>query len=132
MGHYNRPGTRYYVNSASRARQHRAACVEDNVVGTAQKQKQPTSDVGLAGNAQTTIAVGEPFVIICKGVVKVPFVAGFAKGDPVWINITNDVLTEADPGGGNGRKFGRVVEIQGQRGTETGFARVDLDMKDSF
>lgn len=132
MGHYNRPGTRYYVNAASRARQHRAACVEDNVVGTAQKQKQPTSDVGFTGSAQTTIALAEPFAIVCTGIVKVPYVATAAKGSTVWINVTNDALTLVDPGAGNGRKFGRVVEIQGQRGTETGFMRVNLDMKDSF
>lgn len=127
---YNRPGTRYYVNAATRQRNHGAPCVEDGVVGIAQKQKAVSSAAGLVQPA--VIAAAEPFVIICKGVVRVPFVAASVKGSTVWMNVTNDALTLTDPGGGNGRKFGRVVEIAGQRGTETAMMRVDLDMKDSF
>lgn len=127
---YNRPGSRYYVNAATRQRNHNAVCVEDNVVGVAQKQKSVAGDQGLAN--QAVILAAEPFVIVCKGIVKVPFVAASVKGSTVWINVTNDALTLADPGGGNGRKFGRVVEIAGQRNTQTGFMRVDLDLKDSF
>jgi hypothetical protein len=127
---YNRPGARYYVNAATRQRNHGDPCVEDNMVGVAQKQKQPSSTIALA--SYKVIAVGESHVIINKGVVRVPFVAGAVKGSTVWINITNDAITLTDPGAGNGRKFGRVVEIAGQRATETGFMRVDLDAKDSF
>lgn len=126
---YNRPGGRFYANS-SLARVHGQACQESNYVGVAQKQKQPASDQGLS--VQANIAVAEPFCIITKGIVTVPFVATSVKGSTVWINVTNDVLTLTDPGGGNGRKFGRVHEIQGQRATPTGFMRVDLDAKDSF
>lgn len=128
---YNRPGTRYYVNSATRQRNHGDPCVEDGfAVGVAQKQKQPAATAALS--AAAVIAAAEAFVIICKGIVRVPFVAGAVKGSTVWINNTNDALTLADPGSGNGRKFGRVVEIAGQRGTGAGFMRVDLDAKDSF
>lgn len=127
---YNRPGTRYIVNASTRQRNHGDPAVEDNVVGIVNKQKQPASTAALATYKQ--IAVAEPCVMIVKGVVRVPFVAGAVKGSTVWLNATNDVLTLVDPGAGNGRKFGRVVEIAGQRATETGFMRVDLDMKDSF
>lgn len=127
---YNRPGARYYVNASSILRLHGDACVEDNVVGVANKQKQPLVTAGLT--AYNQIQVGEPFAIINKGIVKVPTVGGAVKGSTVWINVTNQVLTLTDPGAGNGRKFGRVVEIAGQRGTQTGFMRVDLDAKDSF
>jgi hypothetical protein len=127
---YNRPGTRYYVNAATRQRNHGDPAVEDNVVGISQKQRQPSAAAALT--SYRVIAAAESFVIICKGIVRVPFVAASVKGSTVWINVTNDALTLADPGGGNGRKFGRVVEIAGQRGTEVGFMRVDLDAKDSF
>jgi hypothetical protein len=129
MPHYNRPGTRYYVLGATKAMVHGAPCVEDGIVGTAQKTKQPNSAAGLAGGVQQAIGIGEPFTIVCKGIVKVPFVAGFAKGDPVYITAATNALTETAAGN---VKFGRVVEIQGQRGLESGFARIDLDMKDSF
>lgn len=133
MGNYNRPGTRYYT-TATKAVLHKGAVVEDNIVGVAQKTKQPLSSQGIGGSPdpQVNIPIGETFTIVCAGIVKVPFVATSVKGSTVWINITNNALTLTDPGAGNGRKFGRVVEIQGQRGTETGFMRVNLDAKDSF
>jgi hypothetical protein len=127
---YNRNGTRYYVLSASRQRVQGAPAVEDSVVGVVQKQVQPKGDVGLS--VQAIIAAAEPCVIVCKGIVQVPFVATSVKGSTCWIHATTDALSVADPGAGNGRKFGRVVEVQGQRGTPTGFMRVDLDSKDSF
>lgn len=127
---YSRPGLRYPVNASTRQRNHGDPAVEDNIVGIVNKQKQPSSTAALSSYKQ--IAVAEPCVMIVKGIVRVPFVATAVKGSTVWINVTNDVLTLVDPGAGNGRKFGRVVEIAGQRATETGFMRVDLDMKDSF
>jgi hypothetical protein len=131
MGHYNRPGTRYYVTAATKAVLHGKPCTEDGVVGTAQKQKQPLSSAGIGGSPdpQVNIPVGEAFAIVCKGIVKVPFLTGAAKGDALYIIAATNVLTETAAGN---LKFGRVVEIQGQRGTETGFMRVDLDMKDSI
>lgn len=127
---YNRPGARYYVSSATRQRNHGDPAYEDGRSGIAQKQKTVPSTSALS--AARVIAAAEAFVIIVKGVVRVPFVAGAVKGSTVWINITNDVLTLADPGGGNGRKYGMVTEIAGQRATEAGFMRVDLDARDSF
>lgn len=123
---YNRPGTRYYVNAAAAQINHGDPAIADSVVGVAQKQKQPSSTAALS--AAAVIAVGEPYVIICKGVVRVPFVAASVKGSPVYITA-GGVLTLTSAGN---TKFGRVVEIAGQRGTTTGFMRVDLDMKDSF
>lgn len=126
---YNRPGSRYYT-TATVAHNHGDACHEDNVVGVAQKQKTPSSTAALSTYQQ--IGIGESFVIVCKGIVKVANVTSAVKGSTVWIHATTQALTLTDPGGGNGRKFGRVVEIAGQRGVESGKMRVDLDMKDSF
>jgi Uncharacterized conserved protein (DUF2190) len=131
VANYNRPGTRYYVNAATKAVLHAAPVVEDNVVGVAQKQKQPLSSVGIGGapNPQINIPVGEAFAIVCKGIVQVPYVATAAKGTPIYITATNNTLSLTAAGN---VKYGRVVEIQGQRGTPTGFMRVDLDSKDSI
>jgi hypothetical protein len=133
MPPYERPGRRHYA-TAIRALSHGAPCVVDEFVGVASKQKQPLSSAGLGGtpNPQINIPIGEQFVIVEAGIVLVPYVATAAKGSTVWINVTNDALTLTDPGAGNGRKFGRVEEIQGQRNTPTGFMRVNLDRKDSF
>lgn len=127
MPHYNRPGTRYYA-TAVRELTHKDPCVVNGIVGTAQKQKAPAAGAAI-GAAQTTIAVGEDFVIVCKGIVEVPYVATAAKGSPIYIDDTNDTLTLTATAN---VKFGLVVEIQGQRGTPTGFMRVDLDKKDTF
>lgn len=126
---YDRPGARFYT-VATKAVQHGAPCTEENVSGTAIKQKAPGATAALS--THQTIAIGEAFAIKNKGIVEVPAVAGVIPGDTVWINATNNVLTEADPGVGNGRKYGRCVEVAGDRGTPTGRMRVDLDAKDSF
>jgi hypothetical protein len=74
---------------------HGDPAIEDNVVGVAQKQKQPSSTAALS--AATVIAIGEPYVIICKGVVRVPFVATCVKGTPLYITAAG-VLTVTAPG----------------------------------
>jgi len=62
--------------------------------------------------------------------VQVNTVAGFAKGDAVYITAATGVLTETSAGN---VKFGRVVEVVGDgRGVPTGKVRIDLDAKDSF
>jgi hypothetical protein len=92
---YNRPGTRYYVNAAAAALNHGDPAIADGVVGVAQKQKQPSATAALS--AATVIAIGEPYVIICKGVVRVPFVATCVKGTPLYITAAG-VLTVTAPG----------------------------------
>ena len=122
-----RPGAGHYT-TATKVVAHGAPCVEDGqIVGVAIKQKAAGWSAGLA--AQSSIAIGEPFHIRTKGIKQVPFVTGAVTGSSVYINVTNNALTLTDPGAGNGRRYGRVVEIQGQRGCPTGFMRVDLDQK---
>jgi predicted RecA/RadA family phage recombinase len=134
MPNYNRPGTRYYA-SATKAVTHGAPVVENGVVGVAQKQKQPLSSVGIGGspNPQVNIPIGEAFAIVNKGIVQVPYVGAAAKGTPVYITAASNALTLTGPGAPpTTYKYGVVVEVQTQRGTPTGFMRVDLDLKDSF
>lgn len=129
----NRPGRIKYV-TATKTTTHGAPCAESNFVGVAVKQTAPSWST--AYSAQQTIAIGEKFAIIAKGYVEVDSaiagLAGAVKGDTVWINNTNNALTLTDPGAGNGRKYGRVSELAGQRGGATNRLRVDLDSKDSF
>jgi len=100
----------------------------NNEVGIAVKQKERGWDQGLANRA--IIDVGEKFWLVKKGIVQVNTVAGFAKGDAVYITAATGVLTETSAGN---VKFGRVVEVVGDgRGVPTGKVRIDLDAKDSF
>jgi hypothetical protein len=126
---YERPGAGHYT-TATKAVTHGQLTVEDNIVGVAIKQKAAGWAAGLA--AQNAIGIGESFHIRTQGIRQVAFVASAVKGSTVWIHVTTNAVTLTDPGSGNGRKVGRVREIQGQRGCPTGFMRVDLDDKDSF
>lgn len=127
---YSRPGYMKYV-TATKAVLHGALATESQFVGVAVKQKAPSAGAG-SGTPQKQIEIGEAFALISKGEVQVAAVGGIVKGDPVYINATNNAVTEADPGAGNGRKVGRCTAVAGERGTPTGFMRVDLDAKDTL
>jgi hypothetical protein len=122
----NRPGRMAYV-TAGAARTHGAPVTESNFVGVAVKQRARGWDSTVA--QQSTIDNGEPYAIIVKGKVLVDNVAGFAKGDAVYITAATGVLSETSAGN---VKFGRVTEIPAERGTPAGKAWVDLDLKDSI
>jgi predicted RecA/RadA family phage recombinase len=130
---YNRPG-RSYPTVATQAWVHGLPCIEQGVPGVAVKQQEPGFGIGPAFTGVTpnvafkAIAIGEKFLIIDKGIVQVPTVAGFAKGDTIYIT-TAGVLTETASGNS---KFGKVVEVAGERGTPTGYVRIDLDLKSLF
>lgn len=126
---YERPGQGHYT-TATKATTHNALVVEDAVVGIAVKQKSVSWQAGLS--AQNQIAIGEAFHIRTKGVRQVPFVAGCVKGTPLYIVTATNAATTTAQTAPTGYKVGRVVEVQGQRGTPTGQMRVDLDLKDSF
>lgn len=120
----NRPG-RIYYDTAATTHLHGAPVVYHGFAGIAVKQKHVSHTEGTGDNVQTTIQNGEDFAIIVKGVVEVPTVSGAAKGDLLYIT-SGHVLTESS--GGN-TAFGRVTEVAGERGTATGYQRVDLDHK---
>lgn len=123
----NRPGNMFYtVNSTGSGITHGAPCLSEGRVGVSVKQKAPAWSAGFS--SQKVIANGEDFAMIVKGIVEVAEVAGFAVGDAVYITAGN-VLTEVKTGN---TKYGRVVEIEGERGTPTNKVRIDLDAKDSF
>jgi hypothetical protein len=130
---YSRPGYMKYVAAATKAVVHGDPCVELNFVGVAVKQKKPSSGAASGTAAQKTVAIGEPFAIIAKGVVQVPNtgagVAAANVGDPIYIIPASNLLTTTASGN---TKFGRLNEKAGSRGTPTGKCRVDLDDKDSF
>jgi hypothetical protein len=123
---YERPGAGYYA-TATKVVNHSAPVTEDGVVGVAVKQKAPKWDAGSATQAQ--IAIGESFHIRTKGIKQVPFVAGATKGVPVYIVAASNALTLTAAGN---LKYGRVVSLPGERGTPSGYMRVDLDAKDSY
>jgi hypothetical protein len=127
---YNRPGPGVYVTNGGTALTHGQVCSHSSgFVGVAVKQKaRPWSD-GVA--TQATIDPNEAFFLVTKGIVQVSNadagIAAAAKGTPVYINATNNlVLATGSP------KFGRIVEVAGSRGVPTGRVRIDLDAKDSF
>lgn len=124
---YNTTGKIFYTtNTTNGTLNHGQPVVSEGVAGVAVKQGIPAWDTAVASLA--VIADDEDFAIISKGQVQVPEVAGFGVGDEVYITSGN-VLTES--GTGNA-KFGRVVAVEGERGTPTNHVRIDLDAKDSF
>lgn len=130
---YQRPGNVVYVvNGSGGVYLHGQAVIETrdtgSEIGIAIKQKPAHWSDGLA--AQNQIQVGEPYIIIRRGVVSVPDGgANFADGDPVYITSGN-ALTKTS--GGN-TKFGRVVELPADgRGVPAGQVRVNLDERNSF
>lgn len=125
---YNRPGFAKYVkNTTGSALKHGQPFTDGTFVGVAVKQKAGHWQDGLT--TQTQIAPEEAFMILTKGVVEVPTVSGLAVGDKVWIKTADMTLTETE---GSNVKFGRVLEVAGERGTPAGKVRIDLDRKDSF
>jgi len=127
---YKRPGESKYVTNETGANLAHGAPFVDKTkafVGIAVKQKAVGFAEGMA--AQNVIVDDEEFLLIVKGVVQVATVSGFAVGDDVWIDPDDNKLTETTT---ENVKFGRVVEIAGERGTPTGMVRIDLDAKDSF
>jgi hypothetical protein len=129
---YERPGERHYA-TATKAVAHGLPVVEGGVVGVAIKQIAPPAGTGLTDPLNTTIQIGEKFVIDVKGIVEVPNtgpgMAAAVKGTPVYIVAADNTLTTTGPAGG---KFGRVTELPGERKTPTGYCRVNMDMRDSF
>jgi len=114
----------YVTNGSGDTYDHGLPVVEGNFVGVTVKQKAASWDAGLA--AQSLIADNEEYFIITKGEVQVANVAGFAKGDAVYITAAN-VLTETDSGN---TPFGRVTETTSDnRGVPIGQVRIDLDVK---
>lgn len=118
------PGRMYYA-VATKSTQHGAPCVEDGVAGVAVKQKAPSATTALS--THRTIAISERFAIIAKGIVQIPAEAGFAKGDNLYINPTNNDVSETDDA--TTVPLGKIVEVAGDRGVPTGSVRVDLDFK---
>jgi hypothetical protein len=106
---------------------HGGPATEKGFVGVAVKQKAAGWNTTTV--EQNKIAKGEKYFLITKGIVQVPEVAGFAVGDPIYIIAAENKLTETV---GSNLKFGRVVEIENERGTPANKVRIDLDAKDSF
>jgi hypothetical protein len=126
---YNRPGPGVYVTNGGTALNHGAPAVVANFVGVAVKQRTPPWTQGFQTPA--VIAANEPFFLITKGVVQVPNgpITANVKGDPIYIVAATGALTATSAGN---VKFGRIVEVAGQRGTPANSVRIDLDTKDSF
>jgi hypothetical protein len=130
---YQRPGNSVYVtNASSGIYLHGQPVIETRdtgaEVGIAVKQKPAHWSDGLA--AQNQIQVGEPYLILRRGVVQVADGgANFHDGDPVYITSANALTKTATAN----TKFGRVVEVPTDgRGVPTGFVRVNMDERNSF
>ena len=128
---YNRPGDiEYATNSSGGNLTHGQPVIQSNWVGVAIKQKAPAWDAAPAAGA--TIANGEDFAIIVKGIVQVPNtgsgVAAAVRGDAIYITSANALTTTS---AGN-TAYGRVADTAGVRGTPTGYVRIDLDARDSL
>lgn len=117
----------YTTNSTGDVIAAGAPVTEEGVVGVAVKQKTPSWDSAVATHVE--IADDEDFAILTHGVVEVDTVAGFAVGDPVYIDASDNSLTETAT---DNIPFGRVVEVAGERGTPTGKVRINLDFKDNI
>lgn len=122
---YKRPGEGVYV-TATKEVLHGKPSTENGFVGVAVKQKAAGWNSVVADASK--ILVGEKFFLITKGIVQVDAVEGFAVGDPTYIKAADNTLNETN----TNLKFGRVVEVAGQRGTPAKKVRINLDMKDGF
>jgi len=126
MAYWAKGRMHYVLNGISSSTlKHLQPVKVDNKVGIAIKQKAPNVTEGIT--ALTTIAKNEGFVMLVKGVTQVPVgeIATPAKGDLVYITSENK-LTKTK---GENSVFGEVVELAGERGTPTGYLRIDLDQK---
>jgi predicted RecA/RadA family phage recombinase len=125
---YNRPGAgTHVVNDTAGILTHNQPAALQGFVGVVVKQKATKWSDGLV--AANQIQIGEKCWLITKGIVQVDNVAGFAKGDPVYITAGN-VLTETAT---SNTKFGKVIEVVGDgRSVPSGKVRISLDAKDSF
>lgn len=128
---YNRPGPGVYVKNTEQSGTltHGQPVSQNNFVGVAVKQKTRGWKEGY--DVQAVIADDEDFFIITKGIVQVANtgISSAAKGDAVYIDSSNNLTAGAT--GGNDR-FGRIVEVAGERGTPAGKVRIDLDAKDTI
>lgn len=122
---YNRPGPGVYVTNGATAINHGQPTTVANFVGVAVKQKARGFDQPLSN--QAVIDPGEQFFLITKGVVQVSNagLTAAVKGDEVF--IAAGALAASGT-----VKFGRIVEVAGERGTPLNKVRIDLDAKDSF
>ncbi len=121
----HKSGGHFYC-TATKAVRHGAPCIEQNVKGIAVKQKDPGYLGAFAD--RNLVAISEQFMILHKGQVEVDTVAGFAKGELVYIIAATNVLTESAAGN---VPYGRIVEVAGERGCPTGKVRIDLDEVDA-
>lgn len=125
---YQRPGNSVYVtNGSSGVYLHGQPVLEGSEAGIAVKQKPAHWSDGLA--AQNQIQVGEPYLILRRGIVQVANTGSFTKGQALYITSANALTGTAT----SNTKFGRVVEVPTDgRGVPTGFVRVNLDERNSF
>ena len=123
---YNRPGRSIRVQNteASAALTHGQPVSEGSFVGVAVKQVAPGFDSVIAD--ATTIADDELYLIVNKGIVQVDTVAGFAKGDLIYLVTATNALTET---ASSNIPFGTVTEVENSNGTPAGKVRIDLDLK---
>lgn len=127
---YSRPGyVSYHV--ATKQVTHGNPCIEDGIPGVAIKQQEQSWTLGIA--SRNVIAVSESFAILDKGVVQIPasLLGGATKGMAVYIATADNTLSNT--AGGGKVKFGVVDSLAGDnRGTPTGFIRVNLDMRNTL
>jgi hypothetical protein len=125
---YNRPGPGVYVTNGGSPITHGTPQVNAGFVGVAVKQAGRKWLDSYAIQAQ--IDAAEPYFLITKGVVQVANtgISANVKGDPIYITAAGALSATST----SNSKFGRIVEVSGQRGTPTGKVRIDLDTKDSF
>lgn len=109
-----------------------------NLRGIALKQKAPAYDAPLTGaTGQTAIAASEQFYLKDKGECRVRLsdhagITATAIGDLVYITNAGALTSTV----GTNATFGRIVEngtlqpgTQVNRGTGTGFVRIDMDRR---
>jgi len=118
-------------HTATKQVTHGNPSVEDNSAGIAIKQQEQSWTLGVAN--RNVIAIGEKFAIKKKGGAQIPasLVSSPAKGDPLYIATADNTLSKTS---GSGKvKFGVITSVPGDnRGTPTGFIRVDLDARDQI
>jgi Uncharacterized conserved protein (DUF2190) len=125
---YNRPGRGVYVTNGEAATiTHGSPAYIDGFAGVAVKQK--ARDWNEAVALAAVIDKKEDFFLVVKDVVEVPVgeLEPEELGELLYFDKEGKALTleskEAKA------TFGKIVELEGNRGTRAGYVRVDLSLK---
>lgn len=123
-----RPGRAVHI-VANKELTHGAPHYQGGLVGIVQKQDEPKAFDSEASRKK--VASGVKYVLLVKGEVEIPALAGATVGQAVFVNMTTDVATLTQ-GTAETVPLGRVTNLPSTFGLNATTMRVDMDLKDTI